>query len=134
MTKMTRQTTHVMYAYPDPPEPDIRTKSRRGKSIWVPRQWAGFSHEHHHTHSNPSIHPFLSIHSIHSIHQSGTIAQLHIFSYIFFMNSTELELVVTLVDSTFYLYKYTYIHAAAAIGSQPSVIVGGYLDKSPSVW
>lgn len=53
--------------------------------------------------SIPSIH-----HSIHSIHYSGTIAQLHIFSYIFFMNSTELELVVTLVDSTFYTSIHTY--------------------------
>lgn len=59
-----------------------------------------------HSSSNQSIHPFLSIHSI---HHSGTIAQLHILSYIFFMNSTELELVVTLVDSTFYtsIHPYT---------------------------
>lgn len=61
-----------------------------------------------HSSSIHPIHPFLSIHSIHSIHHSGTIAQLHILSYIFFMNSTELELVVTLVDSTFYTCKHTY--------------------------
>lgn len=61
-----------------------------------------------HSSSIQSIHPFLSIHSIHSIHHSGTIAQLHILSYIFFMNSTELELVVTLVDSTFYTCIHTY--------------------------
>lgn len=61
-----------------------------------------------HSSSIQSIHPTLSIHSIHSIHHSGTIAQLHILSYIFFMNSTELELVVTLVDYTFYTSIHTY--------------------------
>lgn len=47
-----------------------------------------------HSSSIPSIHPFLPTIPV----------QLHnciFFLYIFFMNSTELELVVTLVDSTF---------------------------------
>lgn len=75
-----------------------------------------------HSSSIPFIH---SIHSIHSIHHSGTIAQLHILS-LYLLH--EFHRTGTSSDSSrlYFLYKYTYIHAAAAIGSQPSVIVGGY--------
>lgn len=79
-----------------------------------------------HSSSIPSIHPFLSTIPV----------QLHncIFFLLYLLH--EFHRTGTSSDSSrlYLLYKYTYIHAAAAIGSQPSVIVGGYLDKSPSVW
>lgn len=78
-----------------------------------------------HSSSIHPIHPFLSIHSIHSyppFWYNCTIA----YSFLYLLH--EFHRTGTSSDSSrlYFLYKYTYIHAAAAIGSQPSVIVGGY--------
>lgn len=99
-----------------------------GRASGFPRQWAGFSHEHHHTHSF-IIHPIHSSISIHPFYPfyppfryNCTIA------YFFLYLLHEFHTTGTSSDSSrlYFLYMYTYIHAAAAIGSQPSVIVGGY--------
>lgn len=93
-----------------------------GRASGFPRQWAGFSHEHHHTHSfiHPIYPPFYPFYPL--FWYNCTIA----YSFLYLLH--EFHSSGTSSDSSrlYFLYKYTYIHAAAAIGSQPSVIVGGY--------
>lgn len=70
--------------------------------------------------SNPSILSILSTIPV-QLHNC-TIA----YSFLYLLH--EFHTTGTSSDSSrlYFLYMYTYIHAAAAIGSQPSVIVGGY--------